>query len=80
MRKTTEMKREISTLGMQANKRMWPVFLMTPLLEKKKSKETPSFFPLVLVWARALYISTPIKIAINHFEQAGWFHKEFDLV
>lgn len=81
----TEMKRQISTLGMQANKRMWPVFLMTPLFEKKKKKkkwseETHSVFLLVSVIAAALWISFPIKIAINHFEQAGWFHEEFDLV
>lgn len=78
------MKRQISTLGMQANKRMWPVFLMTPLFEKKKGKkkseETHSVFLLVSVIAAALWISFPIKIAINHFEQAGWFHEEFDLV
>lgn len=74
-----EIKTETSTMGMQAIKRMWPVFLMTPFV-KKKEKEKHSCSRQALVMTRALYISSPIKISINHSEQAGWFHEEFDLV
>lgn len=70
MRKRTEMKREISTLGMRANKRMWPVFLMTPLFKKKKKTLKEQTFLLVLVIVRPLCSSSPIKIGINHCEQA----------
>lgn len=58
----------------------WPLYLKKKRKKKKWSEETHSVFLLVSVIAAALWISFPIKIAINHFEQAGWFHEEFDLV
>lgn len=75
MRKRTEMKREISTLGMRANKRMWPVFLMTPLFKKKKN-----------IKGTDLFASFGNSQSVVHFashqnwNQSLWASKEFNLV
>lgn len=46
------------------------------LVEKKKH----SYFHQASVMTRALYILSTIKILITHSQQAGWIHKESDLI
>lgn len=73
-------KKDIFTLGMQAGQQEDVAsFSHDPFLKKKlKVKKNTLFFFLTLVFviARALYISSHVKIAINHFEGAAWFQKE----